>query len=376
MKSKCNKQIAVIFIISTILLSLLNIIVTDKEFSELENRYLQKKPSLTYKKLLSGEFSEDFEKYITDQFPLRNWWIKIKSDVERAVLKKDNNGIYFGKDGYLFEMYNKPEKTFYKNIEYINSFIDKTNINVSIMAVPNSFQIYSEKLPLFANPYDQAKVLNDLKNNLVSEAGFIDLIGVLQDKKDEYIYFKTDHHWTMLGAYYGYLEYCKVNNIEAVSLEEFQIIEKSNEFYGTYYSKANGTRVKPDKLEILELIKSKYSYLVNYIYEDEQSDNFYDDEYLSKKDKYSYFFGGNHSLITIKTTNKNGKKLLVIKDSYANAMIPLLANNFEEIHVVDLRYYKYNIYDYIKENNINEGLVLYNISNFNNDTGLAILNYY
>lgn len=376
MKSKCKKQIAVMFIISTILLSLLNILVTDVKFSEIENRYLEQKPSFSYKKLISGEFSEDFEKYITDQFAFRNWWITVKSDVERAILKKDNNRIYFGKDGYLFEFYDKPEKNFYKNIENINYFLEKTNIDVSIMIVPNSVEIYREKLPLFANPYDQEKVIGELKNKLVSDVQFINLISVLKEKKNEYIYFRTDHHWTMLGAYYGYLEYCRANNIKALSLEEFQIIEKSSEFYGTYYSKANGTRIKPDSLEILEPIENNYDYTIEYKYEDKQADNFYDEEYLNRKDKYSYFFGGNHSLMTIKTTNKNGKKLLVIKDSYANAMLPFLANNFEEIHVVDLRYYKYSIYDYIEENGINQGLILYNISNLQNDTGLACLKYY
>ena len=98
----------------------------------------------------------------------------------------------------------------------------------------------------------------------------------------------------------------------------------------------------------------------------------YEEKYLNEKDKYSYFLDNNHALITI--TNKslnNNNELLVIKDSYANSFIPLIAKHYEKIHVIDPRYYRLSISSYIRENNISNVLFLYNVLTLDDDMGIV-----
>lgn len=374
MKKETNKIITLIFCIFIYVFLMLNILVPDREFSESENRVLAKIPKLNIKNLASGKFTRDFEIYISDQLVFKDYLVFLKSDVERLSLKKENNGVFFGEDGYLLERFQKPDKTVQNNIELINYFINKVpNISTYVLLVPNSVKIYEDKLPLFAENYDQLEIINSLKKNLNTNGNFIDVYGILNNKKDEYIYFRTDHHWTMRGAYYGYREFCSDVGITPYELDDFHIETVSDNFYGTFYSKANNRNIDSDRIELFTP-KFQVKFKVNYSDKDKVSDSLYESKYLEKRDQYAMFLAGNHPLIKIKSSIDNGKKIVIFKDSYANAFIPFLTNHYEEIHVIDLRYYKLNIYDYIENNHINEAMFLYNVSTFSTDTNLIWLN--
>jgi hypothetical protein len=361
------------FIIFLFGINILNIMTPDKEFSEFENRMLSKMPKVNFKNILSGRFTDKFEKYVTDQFVYREFWVSIKSDIERLTLKNENKGIFFGRDGYLLEHYKKPEELLEENINSINTFSDKLpKVSTYLLLVPNSVKIYEDKLPLFAAPYDQLEVINNVKENLNGDIKFADVYNLLQSKKDEYIYFKTDHHWTMRGAYYAYQALAKQLGIESYTMEDFNSEMVTDSFYGTYYSKANNRHIAPDFIEIFKP-KFDVEYELNFHDENRVMDSLYETEHLETKDKYSVFLDGNHSLMTIKTNVKNNKKLVILKDSYSHCFIPFLANHYEEIHVIDLRYYKLSIYDYIKEHGIREALFLYNVSTFSSDENIKLL---
>ncbi|SHI03650.1 DHHW family protein [Clostridium grantii] len=368
-----DKIITIVFMLFLIIINILNIIIPDRYFSQVENRILAQVPKFSLNNMISGRFTNKFEEYITDQFPLRDFWVSVKSDVERFTLKTFNNGIYFGEDGYLLEDYKRTNEQLLSNINSINTFSKAMpNIKTYFLLAPNSVKIYEDKLPLFASPYNQSKTLEKVEAQLNANVNFINVYAEMVNKKNEYIYFKTDHHWTMRGAYYAYKELCNKLNLKAYSINDFNSIIIDKSFYGTFYSKASNRHILPDSIEIFTpKIKNKYK--IEYIDTGKSSDSFYEYSHLNKKDKYSIFLDGNHALTTITTNIKNEKRLVIFKDSYAHSLIPFLANHYEEIHIIDLRYYKLNIYDYIKQNNINEALFLYNISSFSKDESIKYL---
>lgn len=365
MKKISNIVYIIVFILMIILIPLCIIISKEREFSENENRYLSGKPKMSVNNVVTGKYFKDFEKYIDDQFVFRDKLYGMKTQMQLMVGNKDINGLYIAKDNYLIEKKSENEvnkEKIKENIDRINEFarnnIDK---NIQIMIVPKASLILKDKLPKNAVEYNQNEILNRIKDN-IQDATFIDLREQFLSHKEEYIYYKTDHHWTTLGAYYAYQEWCKYNGVNT-SINNYTKEIVTTEFKGSLYSKILNENAEMDKIEIykpIEEVKYKVSYNFNKI----NHSSIYDFEKIKEKDKYQVFLGGNYPELKITTSNKNGKNLLLIKDSYANSFIPFLLNNYENICVVDMRYFKENLKEYMDENKVSEILILYNVENF------------
>lgn len=371
-----NKLMIAIFLCFIGGLGFMHFVTKDVQFSERENRMLAQMPTFSLEKFLSGDFTKDFEKYVTDQFVWKGFWTKIKANTETITLKKENNGIYLGKNGYLLERFEKPGEQLQSNIESLKYFSNKAHkLNTYFLMAPTSVEIYSNKLPLYAQSYSEKKIMTSVGDKLNSLMTFINVSDALNQRKNEPIYFKTDHHWTMRGAYYAYEATAKAMGLKPYGINDFNIEEVSDDFYGTFYTKANAPHYKPDKIEVFKPKFDEFDVNYHVEYEDvgTSSNSLYEPDYLKKRDQYSYFLNGNHSLVKITSSVKNGQKLMVIKDSYAHAFIPFLANHYEEIHVVDLRYYHLNLYDYLAKNKIENVLFLYNAANFSKDTNMLWL---
>lgn len=367
-----HKIIILLFICFIGSVSLWNIYSKDRSFSEQENRYLMQMPSFSIDRFISGDFTKAFEEYITDQFAGKTFWLSIKSAVEKMFLKKEHDGILFGKDDFLLERFEKPGEQIKRNTNHINYFANKVNgMPTYFILVPTSVEIYQDKLPLFATSYSQKQVIAETRNQLSTAVKMIDVYDSLAMKSNQYLYFRTDHHWTMRGAYEAYKNTAQVMGFMPYPLADFSIKTVSNTFLGTFYRKANAFGIKPDEIEVFKP-RFSVSYQVTF---DEQStsNSLYEEKFLKKQDQYSFFLNGNHSLVRIASHVKNGQKLLVVKDSYAHIFVPFLANHFEEIHMVDLRYYHADLYAYIKEHEIDETLFLYNVANFSTDSNMSWL---
>lgn len=365
-----QNSIIIFFLVFISSLGFITVWKEDESFSQLENRYLTERPIFSWGSFFSGEFTANFEEYIKDQLVWKEEWILLKSDIERIFLKQENNGIYFGKESYLFEPLKEPGEQLSDNISYINEFVRKTeNVTSYIMLVPTSVSIYEEKLPPFVESYNQNELLDSIQKKLNKDIEVIDINNELIDRKTEYIYFRTDHHWTMRGAYYAYVKAAKYLQVEPLKLNDFSIEVMSENFFGSFYTKAASRRILPDKMEVFSP-NLNIDYTVTYYDQNKVASSLYELDFLKGKDKYGMFLNGNHSLVTITSSLKNGRKLAVIKDSYAHTFLPFLANHFEEIHVLDLRYYHMNLNDYLQEESIEEVLFLYNLSNFATDRNM------
>ena len=151
---------------------------------------------------------------------------------------------------------------------------------------------------------------------------------------------------------------------------DFDIKKVSSDFRGTTSSKVLGIGSKDD----IYTFNTDNDLTVNYVDDKRLTNNLYNSKYLNKKDKYSYFLDNNHSEIIIKNNSlNNNKNILVIKNSYANSFIPFLVNHYENVYVIDLRYFSDSVSNYISNNNINESLILYNINNLYSDMSIIKL---
>lgn len=346
-------------------LVIVNILSTDKVFSESENRRLEQAPKISTSQIIGGRFTSNYEKYVSDQFPLRDFWIGIKSISEQALGKRENNGVYLGKDEYLLEKFEKPKDVDLKSkVDEINSLISNIpNINKYFILAPNSVKILEEKLPPYAPNADELVYINKVKSSINNNINFVDIYDILYSNRDEYIYYKTDHHWTTRGAYLAYEKLMEDMGISPHGEEYFNIKKVTDSFYGSLYSKSGFRKLNPDSIE-LYIPKIDEGIKVEYVDEGKVSNSIYNMDNLNKKDKYMVFLGGNHSLIKIETNIENKEKLLIVKDSYANSFIPFLTGHFSEIYVVDPRYYRGDLESLMEDDRIDNLLIIYNINTF------------
>lgn len=346
-----------------------------KIFDENENRYLSSLPKISLKTIENGSASKDLENWFSDHFVFRNFFMNIKAESEKLLTKTEINNVYLSEDGFLIE---KPKETDRLNKigNIFCSFNEKIeNAKVSIMLAPTAITIYKDKLPNNADTGEQLKYMNELyslskiKNKIDISDAFMKLKNQYDGSSDNTLYYRLDHHWTTLGAYFAYKEFCESNNMKPTELDSINKNKISDNFKGTIYSKVNDFSIKGEPM---------YAYYTNdkirvkYVDIEGTFDTLFAPEYLEKKDKYSYFLNNLHSYVEIENMDiKSGKELAIIKDSYANCMIPMLIKHYKKIYVFDPRSYRESISEFINNNNIDEVLILYNLGTINNDTGIG-----
>ncbi len=360
-------QIAV-FLLFIFGMVIFNISTSDRIFSPIENRNLAQKPVFSWERLFSGEYMADYEEYITDQFAMRDGWTALKAYSEKAIGKQENNGVYICSDTLIERFELESEAQIDSNLRSIDRFIANVDVPVYLMLIPTAAEIWSDKLPDGAPSVDQASILASIPERTQAQA--VDAYSAMYEHRDEPIFYRTDHHWTSLGACYGADALLCAMGKEGISPEDYQPQTVSTEFYGTLYSSSGARYVSPDSIEIY--VSGDGVSVSSFEGGSWRESALYDFEKLNEKDKYSMFMGGNQPLAVVKTGNE-GEKLLLIRDSYADSEIPFLIEHFSEIHVVDLRYYRQNIAGYVRENGIDAVAVSYSLKNFATDKNLYFL---
>lgn len=364
---------AVIFILFIGIFVGANLITKDKTYSETENRILATKPNFTIDRLLEGRFTSKFEDYVVDQFIGRDFFTNIKMSVDKLLGRNQANGVFLGKDGYLIEDFTVPnEEAVNQNLQAIDNFSKRyKDVKQYMLISPTSVGILKDKLPYSAPVIDQESYLKSYKEKLPSSIKFVDTYKTLNNHKDEYIFYKTDHHWTSLGAFYSYEKLAEDMGLKKKPDDYYNVQLVSNDFFGALSSKSGYDVKEGDKVQVYIPAKNEEYIVVNYVEEQEKSASLYSSEALEKKDNYEVFLKGNHPLVKIKTSAKNDKTLLIFKDSYANSFIPFLINDFSKIIVVDPRYYYEDIDKLMEQENVNEVLYLYNANTFFSDRSLS-----
>lgn len=346
-------------------------IVSDKAYSETENRSLEQKPEISVSAIKSGSFMSRFESYASDQFPLRNTVVSAKSFIQRSLGSTEQNNVFIGKDGWLFENqtpYN--EEKVNKTVSAISEFSKECKIpNQVFMLVPNSTYYLKDKFPPFLTFDSQADQIKTIYGALPEKMKKADTVKMFDGVENiEEYYYKTDHHWTTRAAKTAFDHVASELGIDA-SKTTFEFHTVTNSFCGTLAS-SSGIYSAADKIEICIPSNCNGQYFVNNADTKTKTPSLFELSKLNQTNKYEVFAGGNFSRLTISTTNINGKNLLIFKDSYANCFIPMLTPYYQNIVVIDARYFTDNIDQVLSDYNFSDMLILYNVNTFLDDTSL------
>lgn len=379
MKKNILKKYPTFFVFSilVILFTVIDIINSPNEFSELENRKLSQMPILSLKSYIDTSFSSDYEKYINDQFFLRDNWIDLKSRIEYLLGKRENNDIIFGKENYLFKKFTTfNDEMLENNLNSIITFTNNYNKEVDFFIIPNSYAVYDELTPRYLPLVDQLSLINSINSYLSLKSNdHINTINVAEEllkNKDDYIYYKTDHHWTSYGAYLAYLTYMDYLGLEIVDINNLEKITINN-FLGTYYNRSKYFKADSDFI-------TYYNILGLHIEIDgKEKLSLMDLDKFKGSDKYSAFLWGNNGLTKVINENiseeRKGSSILIFKDSYANSFIQFLSYNYEIIDIIDLRYFKESIRNFMKDKDYNEILIMYSFNNLSTDINIRRLKF-
>lgn len=370
-QDKIRKIAVMIYSVIILGLTALFFVFPKEDFSQNENRYLAKFPELSRKTYVSGEYMDLLSDWLSDHFPMRDKFMGYKSAFEIATGRREIGGVYIAKDDYLIEAYDAPVNTqricdtfrkFYKKT-------DKSKVDTKLMLIPTAVTIYDDKLPALAPKGDQTATAKEIYDRTGIPS--IDCSRKLYEAASSgQLYYRTDHHWTTFGAYQGYAAYCEAKGLAAVSLEEFSAQKVTDEFAGTLYSKVNDYHHVKDDIVVYTHPDDQLT--VTYMDTGEVTDSLYNMEYLAEKDKYSLFLNNIHTLVEIENANAQSEDVLVlIKDSYANSMVPFLAHHYRKIYVFDTRYEKQGPSNFLAEHSeVTDVLILYNMNTLDNDSGI------
>ena len=369
MKKKIPLLTVITFLTTLFLVSILNVLIPEKNFSSLENRYLSKLPAFYVDELLQGTYIPKLETWFNDQFIARDSLVSIKSFSDLMLGFGKSNHVYFGKDGYLFTHVEEIDESIVeKNIALINTFAKDKTLPMYFIAVPEKYSVMSNHLP--ANHYDvnDVSILLQIQSKLSSNIQYIDAYQALLNHQKEAVYYKTDHHWSALGAYYTYSAYLASKQQQPSFPLTPELVK--DDFKGTLYAKSKAFWYGSDELYI-------YDRPEHVAVELDENGEWYQDVYfwnhIKERDAYAFFLDGNHAITKIKTEAEVQKHILVIKDSFAHNFVPYLTHDASMITMIDLRYYKKSISDYVEANDVDEIIFLYGMDSLIQQVDLSFL---
>lgn len=372
-RGRIESLIGKIFLLSLFLVLLVNIIAPDREQSDQENRMLDTMPKLSLTGVLNGDFMEQWESYMSDQFAGRNLLRGLKVKLDRLGGSRMENGVIIGKDGQLFEDIAVPDsELFTDNINAVKSFAEMyPDIPTTVMLIPDAACILSDSLPAFATVEDQSQMFSMVERGLGDSVSWVDAYSALNKHKTEKLYYKTDHHWTTQAAFYVFQEAAAGLGIEGDVSDDYVSYTVTDSFNGVLASKSGAGLDEKEQIDIYVPTEGDDDVIVNYVDEAKKRTSLYDSSKLETRDKYGVFFGGNTSVMDIRTMSTSRQRLLVVKDSFADCFIPFLTPYYREIVVVDPRYYSGTLEDIMETYRITDALILYSGNTFMTDNNIS-----
>ena len=384
------------------------LVAPKQTFSENENRALASWPVYSFTALKDGSYMSGVQTYLSDHFPLRDPFMTLKTKYEMLTGREEINDIYLAKDGYYIEAYKTPKQqkkiiTQFQKLQ--DAITTDAKENVRVMLVPTAISTYNAKLPGSApdrGVLRQVDTMNEIyaalpnmqkvdawsalqaaaaqeKIDRTRASGNADDAQPVADAEDAGcdtsaatgLYYHPDHHWTTHGAYIGYQAYCGAAGLSPIPEADFQKTCVTTDFHGTIFSKLHDSTVPGDAITLYENPANQLT--VSYPDTDEVTDTLYNRDYLAQKDKYSMFLNNLHPLVEItNATADSDRQLVLIKDSYANSMVPFLVNHYQKIYVFDTRYYRFGPSSFINEHpEVTDVLLLYNMNTIDTDLGVG-----
>lgn len=340
-----------------------------RDYLENEKRFTAEMPEFSTDGLLDTSYLTAFEEYIEDRIFARSFFVGANAYLHLASGSNILENVYYCQEGYLI---NAPkvlnEKTVCNNISRFEEFSKEVNLPSKMIIVPSPGYVMESIIPDNTPRYCDDYIFSFAERTL-SHTELIDVRDSLRNsfENGNSLYYKTDHHLTSLGCYTLYSEFMKSGDSIARKKDEFRV-EVCDNFCGTTRASSGYFLTKGEKIELWHSgEKLRVSVSDGKEYKKTQIDFFFR-EHLEKDDKYPVFADGNHALTRIENIEKEGKNLLIIKDSYAHCTANFLSCEYQNIYMIDLRYYRLPVSEFIKENEIDELLFLYGADSINTDT--------
>lgn len=318
-----------------LLMLVVNLLVPSRNWSVLENRPLKEAYSLDWKQAASPGFAQEAEAVYADQFFGRTTLMHINYLVRRGLGQTVLNGVYLGQDMLFLVPEEQDAMTAMKSVSSISTFLHQTGLPGTLMVVPSAMNIEENRLPAYVSAAQERDILQQIVQNGAENVTVLDLEPVLQEVADEYIYYRTDHHWTTRGAGYGARALIQSAGMEFAA-DDFKMLQVSDSFQGTLASKTGSVGLQDDIF--IAPSASQPEYVVTWA-DGTRTASIYNTKALEQKDQYELFLGKNQSVIHIETAGDSERSLLLFKDSYANSMIQYLLPYYGSITIVDPRYY-------------------------------------
>lgn len=358
-------------------LAIANLVWPKRDMIELENRKAAQFPAFSVEALLDGRWQSGFARWMQDQFLLRDAWINTQRAADEIVFQKaEEGGILLGKDQWmftkLFTIDDATRQQTAKNVQAVAEFAARYPGKVTFLLAPSASVIYPEALPAGAPMADENALLDDIFAQVGESAAVIDLREPFTARRDEYLYFKTDHHWTTNGAYRAYEQFCALKGLTPFDRDAHEAVTVAD-FQGTHYAATRLWDVENDTITYYPLPNQMTIYNITgeAQYEPMTTENLINTDKFATRDKYAAFLDGNNGYSVIEGDGEGS--ILVVKDSYANSFIPYLTANYEKIGVVDFRNFKYGLDSTIEREGYDEVLILYNFQTFIADTDLIYI---
>ncbi len=355
-----NKILTMVFALSLAAFVLLTFFPAGKNGCEGENRELASMPELSAQTVFSGEFAKGFESFIDDHIGFRSFFTSLseKLNAKKGIKTPAGRLVYTDTDigtgqtqktGFLivndsiFEMFRRNLSLEEEYAAAINHYADKINDSVTIYAavIPTALEFEE---PIYSNTEDnQKEAIDYMEGRLSGRVKTVDIYSSLLSHKDEYIFFRTDHHWTQLGAYYGYEAFCAASGNTPVALNAFERNSIPG-FLGSLYKQTSAVELtdKPDTIEWYDTTAEENISISMRRFidgrEEKYSSPIFNEEY---SDGYRFFLSGDNPFVEL--TNKNnptGKTIVIVRDSFANAFAPWIIENYKKVILIDPRSYK------------------------------------
>lgn len=345
----------------------------NKEYSQTEKRYLAQMPQWSREAVENGSFQTQLEEWTADQFPARDLWVSIHSYAELLLGRASLQDVYFCDDGYLIGAPATRDLSIYQtNLQRFDAFAKECGIPVSMMLVPSAGWLKEEFLPVGHLPYPDEEQYA-LAEKTLSHVTLIDPRQALKEaQKERPVQYRTDHHLTAYGNYVLSNCWYQHQGLPVVPEDSFQV-EELEGFYGSCWSGSGYRLTKPDRLEIWESGAEVKVTVSDPGKEDIHSDSLFFREHLKELDMYPVYLDGNHCQTVIENPHGTEGTLLILKDSYAHCFATFLAQRYEKIILMDLRYYRGEISRLLEETKADQMLILYGASTLLTDTNSAWL---
>lgn len=367
---------AAVFCLFIAVFAVLFFVLPKSDFSAQEKRQLAEFPELSLTTLADGSFQKSLDTYLSDHMPARNFFVGLDATYDLASGRNGENGIYLGSDNYLFPKPSKQSELLDKNAGFIREYAEDSDCPVYATLIPSTGFVNSDKLPPIHEQYRDDELINSFAAKLGDSVKFVNVTDMLCEKaSSEMLYYRTDHHWTALGAYECYCALGKTMGYTPLGKDDFSI-ETHDGFYGTSYAKAALWTIPPDCIE-LWTDRSMQPGTVSVEIADgndiKTNDSYFFPDQLKNDDKYPVYLDGNHPIVTITNSSAEGGTLVVVKDSYAHTIVPFISRHYKKIIMADLRYYKNDISAIVEKENADGVLILYSLDNMSTDNNLANL---